>query len=69
MHNEVPGIVIPADLRSRIANAASDEEALAIGIAEAQRLAIHAQSVARGLYLMPPFGSAQMALRVLEAVS
>ena len=69
MHNEVPGIVIPADLRSRIANAASDEEALEIGIAEAQRLAIHAQSVARGLYLMPPFGSAQMALRVLEAVS
>lgn len=68
MHNEVPGITIPDWLRSRLANAPDDASALEIGVEEAQRLSSDLKSHAQGLYLMPPFGNAEIALRVMEAV-
>ncbi len=69
MHHEVPGIVIPDALRKRIAEAADDDVALNIGIEEAQRLSQFIRASAEGLYLMPPFGSAVIAQRVIEAVA
>ena len=68
MHNEVPGIEIPEALRKRIAEAADDATALEIGIEEAQSLSTLIKQGAQGLYLMPPFGSAKIAERVMEAV-
>lgn len=68
MHNEVPGIDIPGWLRKRMVDAADDEAALEIGVEEAQKLAIKIKSCAQGLYLMPPFGSAAIAERVMESV-
>ncbi len=67
MHNEVPGIDIPDWLRERIGGAASDADALEIGIEEARKLAVAIRRSAQGIYLMPPFGSASMAERVMEA--
>lgn len=67
MHNEVPGISIPDALRAKIANAGSDEEALEIGIADAQALCRDLAG-AHGIYLMPPFGNADIAARVMEVV-
>jgi homocysteine S-methyltransferase len=68
MHNEVPGIVIPEWLRKAMAEASDDDVAREVGICEAQKLAGHVRAVAQGLYLMPPFGSHQIAERVMEAV-
>lgn len=68
MHNEVPGIRIPAALRDRLAGAPDDEAALEIGIEEAQALARAIKASAQGLYLMPPFGSAAIAARVMAAL-
>jgi methionine synthase / methylenetetrahydrofolate reductase(NADPH) len=68
MHNEVPGVDIPEWLRQRMSDAPDDASALAVGIEEAQRLSKAIRSMAQGLYLMPPFGSPQIAQQVMEAV-
>lgn len=68
MHNEVPGVEIPEWLRKRMAEAPDDASALAVGIEEAQRLSQAIRKMAQGLYLMPPFGSPQIAQQVMEAV-
>lgn len=73
LHNEVPGISIPTLLRMRLSKAESDEEALEIGIAEAQALCRAVKPndegpYADGIYLMPPFGIADIAARVMEAL-
>ncbi len=68
MHNEVPGIRVPEALRGRMAEAADDAAALEIGVEEAQALVRTIQACARGIYLMPPFGSAAIAARVMEAL-
>ncbi|AIE85507.1 bifunctional homocysteine S-methyltransferase/methylenetetrahydrofolate reductase [Fimbriimonas ginsengisoli] len=68
MHNEVPGIRIPEWLRQRMADAENDVDAVEIGLEEAQRLAVHIKSVAKGIYLMPPFGSHAIAERVMAAL-
>lgn len=68
MHHEVPGVVIPDDLRREIAATASDEDALELGVASAQRLVESVRHVAQGLYLMPPMGSPVIAQRVMEAL-
>jgi homocysteine S-methyltransferase len=66
MHNEVPGVRVPDRLRALISGAPSDAEALTIGVDEAGQLASGVKSMAKGVYLMPPFGSAEIALQVLE---
>ena len=68
MHNEVPGIRIPDELRQQIQNAEDDQAALEIGIAAAQELSRTIKTCAQGLYIMPPFGSDSIARRVMEAV-
>jgi methionine synthase / methylenetetrahydrofolate reductase(NADPH) len=65
MHNEVPGIHIPDWLRNQMAGAQSDEDALRIGIEQAQELARHIRTVAQGLYLMPPANSAEAAAQIV----
>ena len=69
MHNEVPGVRVPEELRKKMADAPDDEAALAIGVEEAQRLTAVIKACAQGLYLMPPFGSAAIAARVMEALA
>ena len=68
MHNEVPGIEVPDWLRSRLADATDEIEGLKIGVAAAQELTLIAKERARGLYLMPPFGSAEIAEQVIDVV-
>lgn len=68
MHNEVPGINIPEWLRKRMAETSDDASALEVGVEEAQKLAKRIKECAQGLYLMPPFGSAIVAERVMESV-
>lgn len=65
MHNEVPGVEIPEWLRTKISNSANDAEALEIGVEESRRLTQTLRACAQGIYLMPPFGSALIAQRVM----
>ncbi len=69
MHNEVPGVTIPEELRSMMANAPDDQTALQIGIEHAQNLSAEIKKIAQGIYLMPPFGNASIAAQVMQAVS
>lgn len=68
MHNEVPGIFIPEAILQRM-SAAPEESALDVGIEIAQQFVHQADPFAQGIYLMPPAGSAQIALRVLESLN
>lgn len=68
MHNEVPGVEIPDDLRARLAAAPDDQEALEIGVCAAQTLASKLKKIAQGMYLMPPFGNAKIAQKVMESL-
>jgi methionine synthase / methylenetetrahydrofolate reductase(NADPH) len=66
LHNEVPGMSIPADIRARMSKV-SGPEARTEGIRIAQEaLAAVVERVA-GAYVMPPFNRVDAALAVLEA--
>jgi methionine synthase I (cobalamin-dependent)/5,10-methylenetetrahydrofolate reductase len=54
MHNEVPGIVIPAQLRERMRLAG--ENGIAEGLAQSRELLHDTKALVQGVYLMPSFG-------------
>ncbi len=64
LHNEVPGISIPDDIRQRMRQ--GDAEAQAnCGVEIARKFVYQLQGRAAGVYLMPPFGNYKTALEVL----
>jgi homocysteine S-methyltransferase len=70
LHNEVPGMTIPDDVRRRMQKAVTAEAAQAEGIRIARGVLAeirHFRGV-RGAYIMPPFGRYEMALKVLDGV-
>jgi homocysteine S-methyltransferase len=54
MHNEVPGIVIPAQLRERMR--LSGETGIAEGLKQSRELLHDTKDLVQGVYLMPSFG-------------
>ncbi len=69
LHNEVPGMQIPKNIRDRMARVGSGPEARAEGIRIAREaLGAVADRVA-GAYIMPPFNRVESALAILEEVS
>jgi methionine synthase / methylenetetrahydrofolate reductase(NADPH) len=54
MHNEVPGIVIPQQLRERMRLAG--ENGIAEGLAQSRELLQDTKDLVQGVYLMPSFG-------------
>ena len=65
LHNEVPGIVIPEELRQRMDDAQNPE---AEGVLIAQELLLELRQIVQGSYLMPPFGRYYLAAEVIEAL-
>lgn len=67
LHNEVPGIVLPDEVRQRMRGKAGTE-----GVREGMTLARELVDVGRGRvggwYLMPPFGKVELALELIEAI-
>lgn len=64
IHNEVPGMTIPAEIRARM-NAAGErgpEEGVAIG----REFLAEIRSSCAGVYLMPPFNKFEMAIDLLK---
>jgi homocysteine S-methyltransferase len=68
LHNEVPGMSIPGDIRERMRKAGSGEKAQAEGVAIAQEATVAARDMAHGVYVMPPFNKVELAVRVVEAL-
>jgi methionine synthase / methylenetetrahydrofolate reductase(NADPH) len=54
MHNEVPGIVVPQQLRDRMR--AAGENGIAEGLQQSRELLIDTHDLVQGVYLMPSFG-------------
>lgn len=69
--NEIPGMHIPDAILSRMEQAGDDDAALEEGIRIAQEALLTMKDLpgVRGAYIMPPFGRAKMAIRVLECLS
>jgi methionine synthase / methylenetetrahydrofolate reductase(NADPH) len=68
LHNEVPGMIIPDDIRERMRKAGSGEAAQQEGVRIAQEALMAAREVAQGAYIMPPFNKVELAVRVIEAL-
>lgn len=64
LHNEVPGIEIPAKLRRAMNDAGKD--AAQVGIESCRDLLSRAKGMVQGAYLMPSFGRFETVLKVLE---
>jgi homocysteine S-methyltransferase len=66
LHNEVPGISIPDEIRERIRKAGDDapKEGIMIAIEQIEEI----KSWAQGVYLMPPFNRFEIAAEIIEAV-
>jgi len=67
LHNEVPGMQIPETIRQRMRVASEKEGGAEEGIAIAQEALAATRPMVQGVYIMPPFGRIDAALRVLEA--
>jgi homocysteine S-methyltransferase len=68
LHNEVPGMQIPEHIRERMRRAGSGEAAREEGIKIAQEALLAARPLVQGVYIMPPFGRIEGALKVLEVL-
>jgi homocysteine S-methyltransferase len=66
LHNEVPGMSIPDEIRERMRKAGSGEKAQAEGVAIARDATLAARERAQGVYVMPPFNKVELAVRVIE---
>jgi homocysteine S-methyltransferase len=66
LHNEVPGMGIPAEYRERMARVGGGPPARAEGIRIAQEALAAIKHRVQGAYVMPPFNRVDSALAVLE---
>ena len=66
LHNEVPGMSIPAEYRERMAKVGGGPAARAEGIRIAQEALAAVKHRVAGAYVMPPFNRVDSALAVLE---
>jgi len=66
LHNEVPGMQIPAEVRARMKAAGSGPEARREGVRIAREMLAAVRDRVAGAYVMPPLGRYEMALEVLD---
>jgi methionine synthase I (cobalamin-dependent)/5,10-methylenetetrahydrofolate reductase len=66
LHNEVPGIAIPAAIRQRIDDAGDD--APSVGVEVAQDLLMRIKDIAQGAYIMPAFGRYDLVAGVVDVL-
>jgi methionine synthase / methylenetetrahydrofolate reductase (NADH) len=68
LHNEVPGMSIPAEYRQRMARFGGGPEARAEGIRIAQEALEAVKARVAGAYIMPPFNRVDSAIAILDVV-
>jgi homocysteine S-methyltransferase len=68
LHNEVPGMQIPEDIRERMRKAPPGAEARKEGVRIAREMLFAVRDRVQGAYLMPPLGKYELALEVLDGL-
>ena len=68
LHNEVPGMQIPAPIRERMAKTSTPEAGRREGVLIAREMLEAVKSEVVGAYLMPQFGRFRTAVEVLQSV-
>jgi 5,10-methylenetetrahydrofolate reductase len=70
LHNEVPGVIIPENIRERLRRAGDANASQAEGIKIALELLQELREIPsiHGAYLMPPFGRYEVTAEIIEAV-
>ena len=68
LHNEVPGMSVPEDVRDRLAKASTKDQAQQVGIDIARDALRAARDLVEGAYVMPPFSRFELAVRVIRGI-
>ncbi|WP_050435621.1 bifunctional homocysteine S-methyltransferase/methylenetetrahydrofolate reductase [Chondromyces crocatus] len=68
LHNEVPGMQIPENIRERMRRAPPGAEARKEGVRIAREMLFSVRDKVQGAYLMPPLGKYELALEVLDGL-
>jgi homocysteine S-methyltransferase len=68
LHNEVPGMQIPAAIRERMRKTPGGEAARREGVNIARDMLFAVRDRVQGAYLMPPLGRYELALEVLDGL-
>ena len=68
IHNEIPGMQIPAGIRQRMQRVDKGPLARAEGVRIAQEALLAAKDRVRGAYIMPALGRYEAAVEILEAI-
>ena len=66
LHNEVPGIEIPEDVRNRLQDAG--DKAGQVGVDLAVEFLEEAAPLVKGTYLMPSFGRYEVVAEIVEGI-
>ena len=69
LHNEVPGMQIPAQIRERMAKAATPAKAREEGVTIAKHALASVLERVAGAYIMPPFNRVDSALAIANSVA
>ena len=68
LHNEVPGMQIPTEIRERMRKTPGGEAARKEGVKIAREMLFAVRERVQGAYLMPPLGRYELALEVLDGL-
>ena len=68
LHNEVPGMQIPEEIRERMRRAPPGADARKEGVRIAREMLFAVRDRVQGAYLMPPLGKYELALEVLDGL-
>jgi homocysteine S-methyltransferase len=68
LHNEVPGMQIPEEIRERMRKTPGGEAARKEGVKIAREMLFAVRDRVQGAYLMPPLGRYELALEVLDGL-
>ncbi|MCB9366802.1 MAG: bifunctional homocysteine S-methyltransferase/methylenetetrahydrofolate reductase [Calditrichaeota bacterium] len=67
IHNEIPDMFVPQDIRTRMSGAGT--EGAKVGVEISQKFLLDTQEMVQGAYLMPPFNKFDMAIDVMKVLS
>lgn len=68
LHNEVPGMAVPQDVRDRLSRASTNDQAQQVGVDIARGALRAARDLADGAYVIPPFSRFELAVRVIAGI-
>ena len=68
LHNEVPGMRVPDEIRERMRKAGTGQAARDAGVAIARDMLAQVKDRVRGAYIMPPFGRYGLAADIISGI-